>query len=88
VLRLGEDGYVSYEGDVLEVGLLRDCGGAVEVREFEDGKIYIYRSNVCGSGVFMGLSMPAVYNDIDQVFSTATFGSIFAMIAGSIRGIE
>jgi hypothetical protein len=80
VLRLGEDGYVSYEGGEVEVGILRDCGGAAEVRQFEDGAVYIYRSNVCGNGVFMG-QMPVVYSDLNQVFVTATFGSIFLTLA-------
>jgi len=86
VLRLVDDGYVSYENGVAEVGLLRDCGGAAEVRSFEDGTIYIYRNSVCSNGVFVG-SMPVVYSDIDQVFATATFGSIFAIVVGAIRGM-
>jgi hypothetical protein len=85
VLRLNEDGYVNYE-DGLEVGLLRDCGGAVEVKDFEDGRLYIYRSNICGNGVFMGLSMPVVYSDLDQPMAMAILGSIFLIVAGSIRG--
>jgi hypothetical protein len=86
VLRLVEDGYVSYGGGVLEVGLLRECGGADEAKDFEDGAVYIYRHNVCGNGVFMGLSMPAVYSDLNQVFSMATLGSIFLTVVGSFRG--
>ena len=78
---------MSYENGEVEVGLLRDCGNAVEVRDFEDGRMYIYRDSVCSNGVFVG-QVPVVYSDINQVFSMATFGSIFAMIAGSIRGIE
>ena len=78
VLRLSEDGYVSYEGEV-EVGLLRDCG-AVEVRDFEDGRLYVHRENACGNGVFTG-QMPAVYSDLNQVFVTAIFGSIFLILA-------
>jgi len=79
-IRLAEDGYVSYGGGVLEVGLLRDCGGAVGVREFEDGKIYVYQGSACGNGVFVG-KMPVVYNDMNQVFATATFGSIVGILA-------
>jgi hypothetical protein len=82
VLRLGEDGYVSYEGGEVEVGLLRDCGGAAEVRDFGDGKIYIYRSSVCGNGVFSS-GMPAVYSDINYLMAMATFGSIaLTLVAG------
>jgi len=77
---------VSYEGGVAEVGLLRDCGGAVEVRRFEDGAIYIYRSNVCNNGVFSS-NMPVVYSDLNQVFTTATFGSIVLTLMESIRGM-
>ena len=80
VLRLGEDGYVSYEGGEVEVGILRDCGGAAEVRQFEDGAVYIYRGNACGNGVYVG-SVPVVYSDLDQVFATAIFGSIFLILA-------
>jgi len=78
-IRLSEDGYVSYEGGEVEVGLLRDCGEA-EVRDFEDGKIYIYRMNACGNGVFMS-SMPVVYSDINYPIAMATFGSIFLTLA-------
>jgi hypothetical protein len=85
VLRLNEDGYVYHEGGVVEVGLLRDCGGVAEVREFEDGKIYIYKDNVCGNGVFVG-EVPVVYSDLNQIFATATLGSIIWILAGSIRG--
>jgi hypothetical protein len=83
VLRLVEDGYVSYEGGDVEVGLLRGCGEADEVRRFEDGTIYIYRSSVCNNGVFMR-EMPVVYSDINQVFATATFGSIFLTLAAGL----
>jgi hypothetical protein len=83
VLRLSEDGYVSYEDGEVEVGLLRDCGGAAEVRQFEDGAVYIYRSNVCGNGVF-SLSMPVVYSDINYPMTMATFGSIFLTLAAGI----
>ena len=83
VLRLSEDGYVSYEGEV-EVGLLRDCG-AVEVRDFEDGRLYVHRENACNNGIFAG-QMPAVYSDLNQVFVTATFGSIFLTLVGLIDG--
>ena len=86
VLRLVEDGYVSYGGGVLEVGLLRDCGEG-EVREFEDGVVYVYRRNVCGNGVFRS-EVPVVYSGPGQVFSMATFGSIFLIVVGLIRGIE
>lgn len=85
VLRLVEDGYVSYEGGVAEVGLLRDCGGAVELRTFEDGVVYIYRDGVCGSGVFVG-GMPVVYSDLNQVFATATFASTALILVGLSRG--
>jgi len=85
VLRLVEDGYVSYENNVAEVGLLRDCGGVVDVRRFEDGTVYVYRSNVCGNGVFGG-SMPVVYSDINYPIAMATFGSIFAIVAGAMHG--
>jgi hypothetical protein len=87
VLRLSEDGYVSYEDGVAEVGLLRDCGGAVEVKEFEDGILYVYSGNACGSGVFMG-HMPAVYSDLDYLVATATFGSILLTLAAGIGGTE
>ena len=85
VLRLNEDGYINYEGGV-EVGLLRDYGGVDEVREFEDGVVYIYRrENVNGNGVFEGV-VPAVYSDLNQIFLTATLGSIAATVAAGIRG--
>ena len=87
VLRLIEDGYVSYNG-VAEVGLLRDCGGAVEVRNFEDGTIYIYRGGACGNGVFMGLSMPVVYRDVNYPMATATFGSIFLTLVEALGGMK
>lgn len=83
VLRLVEDGYVSYENGAVEVGLLRDCGDAADVRSFEDGKIYIYRSSACDSGVF-SLSMPVVYSDINYLMAMATFGSIFLTLAAGI----
>jgi hypothetical protein len=83
-LRLVEDGYVSYDG-VAEVGLLRDCGGAVEVRSFEDGTIYIYRDSACGNGVFMA-NMPVVYRDVNYPMAMATFGSIFLTLVESIHG--
>ena len=86
VLRLAEDGYVSYEDGVVEVGLLRDCGGAVETRTFEDGTIYIYRSNVCNNGVFSS-NMPVVYRDIDYPVAMATVGSILWMLVGEIHGM-
>jgi hypothetical protein len=86
VLRLGEDGYVSYEGGVLEVGLLRECGEVDEVRSFEDGVVYVYRRNVCNNGVFRG-KVPVVYSDVNSVASMATFGSIFLTVVGLIRGI-
>jgi hypothetical protein len=85
VLRLVEDGYVSYEGGVLEVGLLRECGGAEEVREFEDGTVYVYRRSVCNSGVSGG-EVPAVYSDLNQIFATATLESIFWILVGSSSG--
>jgi len=85
VLRLVEDGYVSYEDGVAEVGLLRDCGGVAEVRSFEDGAIYIYRDNACGNGVFMA-NMPVVYRDVNYPMAMATFGSIFLTLVESIRG--
>ena len=84
VLRLGEDGYINYEGGVLEIGLLRDCGGAGEIRQFEDGVIYVYSANACGWGVFEGTT-PVVYSDINYPMSTATFGSMFLTLAGLIR---
>ena len=87
VLRLGEDGYVSCGDGGVEVGLLRSCGGVDEVRDFGDGVVYIYRRNVCGSGVFTGLRMPVVYSGSGQVFSMAIFGSIFLIVVGLIRGI-
>ena len=80
MIKLYEDGYVSYEDGEVEVGLLRDCGGVNEVKQFEDGAIYIYRSNACGNGVYVG-SMPVVYSDLNQVFAMATFGSIFLILA-------
>jgi hypothetical protein len=84
VLRLNEDGYVSYEGGV-EVGLLRDCGDVDEVRSFEDGTVYIYWRNVCSNGVFVG-NMPVIYSNLDQPMAMATFGSIVWILLGSIRG--
>jgi hypothetical protein len=87
VLRLVEDGYVNYEDGEVEVGLLRGCGEAGreadEVRRFEDGAVYIYRDSVCGNGVFVG-EMPVVYSDVNQVFATATFGSILLTLAAVI----
>jgi len=83
VLRLSEDGYVSYEGGEVEVGLMRDCG-AVEVRDFEDGRLYVHRENACNNGVFMG-QMPVVYSDLNQVFVMATFGSIFLTLVELIN---
>jgi hypothetical protein len=83
-LRLGEDGYVSYEDGVAEVGLLRDCGGAAEVRSFEDGVLYIYLSNVCGNGVFDS-DMPTVYMGVNYPMAMATFASTFLTLVGSIH---
>jgi hypothetical protein len=76
VLRLGEDGYVSYGDGSVEVGLLRDCSGGAEVRLFEDGTLYIYRGNACGSGVYEG-RMPTAFMDVNYLMATATFASIF-----------
>lgn len=64
-LRLVEDGYVVYEGGRVKVGLLRDVGGWVEKKVFEDGVMYIYAANVGGNGVFTYLYSPymdASYN--------------------------
>lgn len=64
-LRLIEDGYVVYEGGRVEVGLLRDVGGWVDKKVFEDGAIYIYTVNMGGNGVFTYLYSPymdATYN--------------------------
>jgi hypothetical protein len=83
-IRLAEDGYVSYEDGALEVGLLRDCSGVAEVRDFEDGKIYIYRSSACSNGVF-SLGMPVVYSDINYPMAMATFGSIFLTLVELIN---
>jgi hypothetical protein len=84
VLRLSEDGYVSYENG-LEVGLLRDCGGTAEVRRFEDGVVYVYRSNVCGNGVYVG-NMQVVYSDLNYPMAMATLGSIFLTLLEPLRG--
>ena len=86
VLRLMEDGYVSYNG-VAEVGLLRDCGGVAEVRSFEDGAIYIYRGSACGNGVFMA-NMPVVYRDVNYPMAMATFGSIALTLVGALGGMR
>jgi hypothetical protein len=75
---------VSYEGGV-EVGLLRDCGGEAEVRQFEDGVVYVYSTNVCGSGVYEG-RMPTAFMDVNYLMATATFASIFLTAAGSLHG--
>jgi hypothetical protein len=86
VLRLGEDGYVSYESGVLEIGLLRDCGGADEVRQFGDGVLYVYRKkSACGWGVYEG-SVPAVYDDLDQPAATAIAASTLLSVVGAIHG--
>ena len=74
-LRLVEDGYVYLNGDVVEVGLLRDYGYA-EVRSFEDGTLYIYRGNVNGNGVFSG----AVYDEQRSVHVTAIAGSMLVLL--------
>jgi hypothetical protein len=87
VLRLVEDGYVSYGDGGVEVGLLRDCGGVDEVRDFEDGTIYIYKHNVCGNGVFVN-KMPSVYSDINYPMVMATFASILLTAVGLIRENE
>lgn len=50
-IRLVEDGYVSYDGSVLEVGLLRDLGGWVRKDVYEDGTIYVYNTTVDGNGI-------------------------------------
>jgi hypothetical protein len=84
VLRLGEDGYVIYESGTVEVGLLRDCG-ADEVRQFEDGVLYVHRKNACGWGVFEG-AVPVVYDSLDQPAVMATIGSTILMLAVSIHG--
>ena len=74
--RLIEDGYVYLNGDI-EVGLLRDYGGYVEVRSFEDGTLYVYRGNVNGNGVFSG----AVYDEPSRsIHVTAIAGSILVLI--------
>ena len=76
-LRLVEDGYVYLNGDVVEVGLLRDYGGYIEVRSFEDGTLYIYRGNVNGNGVFSG----AVYGEPSRsVHVTAIAGSMLVLL--------
>lgn len=49
-LRLVEDGFVDSDAGV--VGILRDVGGWVEKMEFEDGVVYVYKTNVDGNGVF------------------------------------
>jgi len=40
----------------------------------------VYQGSACGNGVFVG-KMPVVYNDMNQVFATATFGSIVGILA-------
>ena len=77
-LRLVEDGYVYLNGGV-EVGLLRDYGGYVEVRSFEDGALYIYSGNVNGNGVFSG----TIYGEP----SRSVHGFVMA-IAGSMLVLE
>ena len=79
VFRLYDDGYVNYEDGEVEVGLMRDCG-AVEVRDFEDGRLYVHRENACNNGVFTG-QMPTVYSDVNYLMAMATFGSIFLILA-------
>ena len=85
VLRLSEDGYVSYEDGVVEIGLLRDCGNAVVVKQFEDGTVYIYNTSACNNGVY-ARNLPVVYRDMDYPVATATVGSILLMLAEGIRG--
>jgi len=84
VLRLVEDGYINYENGNVEIGLLRDCGNAIDVRSFDDGTVYLYSGNVCNNGVYVG-NMPVVYSGIDQVFATATVGSILLTLVGEIH---
>jgi hypothetical protein len=84
VLRLSEDGYVWYDGGV-EVALLRDCGGVAEVRRFEDGVVYVYKSNACGNGVYRG-DMPATYMDVNYLAAMATLGGIFLTLVEPLRG--
>ena len=79
--RLVEDGYVSYEGGVLEVGLLRDYGGWVGKKEFEDGTIYIYSSNVNGNGLFEYTATDGLY-----YLERAVAGSILASTAAVVLG--
>jgi hypothetical protein len=55
-----------------------------EVREFEDGTVYIYKDGACGNGVFVD-SMPIVYNDLNYIMATATFASTFLILAGLLH---
>ena len=83
VLRLVEDGYVTEEG---EVGLLRECGQPSEVVEFEDGKVYIYRFEACGSGVFRR-SSPSVYHWADYL-ATPVVGTLLLAVVSKIQTSE
>jgi hypothetical protein len=80
-----EDGYVSYESGVLEVGLIRDYGGWIEKKEFEDGVLYIYNTNVNGNGVFEYVAADGVYY-LERGVATAISASTIAVVLG-VRGL-
>jgi len=79
--KLIEDGYVVYEGGVLEVGLTKDYGGWVEKREFEDGVLYIYSNNVNGNGLFNYTATDGLY-----YLERGVAGSILASTAAVVIG--
>lgn len=87
-IRLVEDGYVVFERNTLELGLLRDVGGWVEKREFEDGVIYVYNRNIDGNGLFSYSPYDAVADFLNAVVYSITYGIIAVVLTHHVRGLS
>ena len=86
-IRLVEDGYVVF-GEALELGLLRDVGGWVEKREFEDGVIYVYNRNIDNNGLFNYSPYDAVADFLNAVVGSITYGIAAVVLTHHVRGLS
>lgn len=87
-IRLVEDGYVVFERGALELGLLRDVGGWVEKREFEDGVIYVYNRNIDGNGLFNYSPYDVVADFLNAVVGSITYSIAAVVLTHHVRGLS
>ena len=87
-IRLVEDGYVVFERNTLELGLLRDVGGWVEKIEFEDGVIYVYNRNIDGNGLFNYSPYDVVVDFLNAVVGSITYGITAVVLTHHVRGLS